>query len=237
MELQGKLVLITGASRGIGQALARGFAADGARVVNFARSAPITNGAIDNDPDQMLTVLGDVSAQADVEQLISTVHERFGRIDILVNNAALLNQGPFLSRPFKEWEEVIRVNLLGLAFCTYCVLPGMIQRGCGRVINVVSRAADLSPPTLSAYAASKAAAVSLTRALAAEIGPPTHPDILINALVPGPTDTTLARDAGHSPSQTQPPEAVYPHTKFLATLPAGGPHGRVFWNSEEYRPA
>ena len=234
MSMQGQVVLVTGASRGIGQALARGFAADGARVVTFARSAQDLHATIDGDPTHSLVVVGDVSEEADVERLVTTTYERFGQIDVLVNNAGIGNKGAFLTRPFRDWADVIRVNLLGLALCTHRVLPGMIQQGYGRVINLVSRAAEFPSPTLSAYAASKAGVLSLTQALAAEVGPPTHPNILINALVPGPTDTVLAREGGYNPAQTQAPEAVYPHTRFLVTLPAGGPHGRVFWNSKEY---
>jgi short-subunit dehydrogenase len=88
----------------------------------------------------------------------------------------------------------------------------MITRGYGRVINLVSRAAEFPPPRLSAYAASKAGVLSFTQALAAEVGPPTHPDILINALIPGLTDTAAAREAGFDPAQAQAPEAVYPNS-------------------------
>jgi 3-oxoacyl-[acyl-carrier protein] reductase len=234
MTLKGKVVLVTGASRGIGRALAVGFAADGASVVAFARSAQELQEMTHGDPEHFLMVVGDVTSEADVDRLVATTYDRFGQIDVLVNNAGIDNKGALLARPFSDWADVIRVNLLGLALCTHRVLPGMIQRGYGRVVNLVSRAAEFPAPTLSAYAASKAGVLSLTQALAAEVGPPTHPDILINALVPGITDTALAREGGYTPAQMQAPEAVYPHTRFLVTLPAGGPHGRVFWNSQEY---
>jgi NAD(P)-dependent dehydrogenase (short-subunit alcohol dehydrogenase family) len=239
MILQGKVVLVTGASRGIGRALARGFAADGASVVAFARSAQDLQETIHGDTEHCLTVVGDVTSEADVHRLVATIYERFGQIDVLVNNAGMNgadigNKGDWLARPFRDWAAVIQVNLIGLALCTHRVLPGMITRGYGRVINLVSRAAEFPPPTLSAYAASKAGGLSFTQALAAAVGPPLHPDILINALVPGLTDTAAYREAGFDPAQAQAPEAVYPHTRFLVTLPTGGPHGRVFWNSKEY---
>jgi NAD(P)-dependent dehydrogenase (short-subunit alcohol dehydrogenase family) len=234
MSLQGKVVLITGASRGIGRALTRGFTADGARVVAFARSAQDLQETIDSDSARVLLVIGDVTVEADVERLVDTTYARFGQIDVLVNNAGIMNKGALLGRPFSDWADVIRINLIGLALCTHRVLPGMIQRGYGRVINLAARAPEAPLPTLSAYAASKAGVLSLTQALAAEVGPPSHPDILINALIPGPTDTALSRGAGLDPAQMQAPDAVYPHTRFLVTLPAGGPHGRVFWNSKEY---
>ena len=109
----------------------------------------------------------------------------------------------------------------------------MLARGYGRVINVISRTAEFPFPKTSAYAASKAGVMSFTRAVAAEVGPPTHPDILVNALIPGMTRTSRPRQGDQS--RRQEPEAVYPHTRFLVTLPAGGPNGRVFWNSEEYK--
>jgi len=136
MIMQGKVVLITGASRGIGQALARGFAADGARVVTFARSAQALQATTEDDPAQVLSVVGDVSTEADVERLVTMTYARFGQIDVLVNNAGIGNKGEFLTRPFQEWADVVRVNLIGLALCTYRVLPDMVRRGYGRVINL-----------------------------------------------------------------------------------------------------
>ena len=136
-------------------------------------------------------VVGDVTSEADVDRLVTTTYERFGQIDVLVNNAGIGNQGALLARPFSEWADVIRVNLIGLALCTHRVLPGMITWGYGRVINLVSRAAEFPPPRLSVYAASKAGVLSFTQALAVEVGPPSYPDILINALIPGLTDTAM----------------------------------------------
>jgi NAD(P)-dependent dehydrogenase (short-subunit alcohol dehydrogenase family) len=234
MSLQGKVVLVTGASRGIGRALARGFATDGASVVAFARSAQDLQETTHGDTEHFLTVVGDVTVEADVDRVVAATYARFGHIDVLVNNAGIGHKGALVAQPFREWAEVIQVNLIGLALCTHRVLPGMIERGSGRVINLVSRAAEFPPPTLSAYAASKAGVLSFTQALAAEVGPPRHPDILINALIPGLTATAAHRAAGFDPAQAQAPEAVYPHTRFFVLLPAGGPHGRVFWNSQEY---
>lgn len=231
----GKVVLVTGASRGIGRALARGFAGDGDNVVVFARSEKDLQEIMSGDPERFLAVVGDVTSETDVDRVVTAAQQRFGRIDVLINNAGISNGGELLARPFRDWAEVIRVNLIGLALCTHRVLPGMIERGCGRVINVVSRLAEFPWAGASAYAASKAGVVSLTRALAAEVGPPKYPDILINALIPGPTYTEMARQGGWDPARLQMPEVVYPHTRFLVTLPAGGPHGRVFWNSQEYK--
>jgi 3-oxoacyl-[acyl-carrier protein] reductase len=227
MSLNGKVILITGASRGIGRALACGFVADGANVVAFDLQE-----TSHDDPTHCLAVVGDVTSEADVDRVVAAAHQRFGPIDVLVNNAGIANAGTLLARPFRAWAAVIQVNLIGVALCTHRVLPDMLARGSGRIINVVSRAAEFPFAGLSAYAASKAGVISFTRALAAEVGPPKQPDILVNALFPGLTNTAMAQ--GLDPSLLQEPEAVYPHTRFLVTLPAGGPHGRVFWNSQEY---
>jgi NAD(P)-dependent dehydrogenase (short-subunit alcohol dehydrogenase family) len=228
MNLEGKVVLVTGASQGIGRALARGFAADGAKVVIFARSAQELQETTQGDTEHFLAVVGDVAAEADVDRVVDAAHQRFGRVDALVNNAGIADRGELLAQPFRAWAEVIRVNLIGLALCIHRVLPGMLARGHGRVINVVSRVAEFAFPALSAYSASKAGVISFTRALAAEVGPPKHPDILINALIPGLTNTAMYHQVALDPAGLQEPEAVYPHTRFLVTLSAGGAHGRVF---------
>lgn len=235
MNPTGKVVLVTGAGRGIGRALARGFAADGDNVVAFARREKDLQETIQGNPERFLSVVGDVTSEADVDRFVRAVHHRFGRVDVLVNNAGIGNGGERLARPFRNWAEVIRVNLIGLARCTHRVLPRMIERGYGRVINVVSCLAEFPRDGAPAYAASKAGVMSLTRALAAEVGPPQHPDLLVNALIPGLTDTEMTRQAGWDPARLQEPEAVYPHTRFLVMLPAGGPDGRVFWNSQAYQ--
>jgi NAD(P)-dependent dehydrogenase (short-subunit alcohol dehydrogenase family) len=228
MSLAGKVILVTGASHGIGRALACGFVADGADVVAF----DLLETSSPDDTAHFLAVVGDVTSEADVDRVVAAAQQHFGHIDVLVNNAGIAGAREWLARPFKEWAAVIQVNLIGVALCTHRVLPGMLARGYGRVINVASRAAEF--PEGSAYSASKAGVISFTRALAAAVGPPKHPDILINALIPGPTNTAMTQQAGYHPTRLQDPEAVYPHTRFLVTLPAGGPHGRVFWNSQEY---
>jgi NAD(P)-dependent dehydrogenase (short-subunit alcohol dehydrogenase family) len=234
MSLEGKVVLITGASRGIGRALARGFADDGAKVVVFGRSEQDLKETTQTDGARFLTVVGDVTSEADVDRLVAATHQRFGHIDVLVNNAGIMHRGLFLERPFKDWAAVIQANLIGLALCTHRVLPDMVERGSGRVINLASRSAEINLPSQSAYSASKAGVINLTQTLAAEIGPPNYPDILINVLLPGLTYSAMAFEAGYESPEMQAPEAVYPHTKFLVTLPAGGPSGRVFLNSKEY---
>ncbi len=238
MDLDGKTIVITGGSRGIGRALARGFASDGADVVITGRSAESLNETAEQYLERIATFNGDVTSETDVDNMIEMVMDRFGRIDVFINNAGIINTGKLLERPIADWADVIRINLIGLALCTYKVLPIMIKQEFGRLINLASRAAESAQATMSAYAASKAGVASFTKAVAAEVGPPEYPDILINSLIPGPTQTDLYVETGMIEVRGepgQPPEVVYPHTRFLVNLPANGPHGRVFWNSEEHK--
>jgi len=234
MDLDGKTIVITGGSRGIGRFLARGFAADGAGVIIFGRNEKDLKETASVNPEKISIVAGDITIEADVDRLCNDATHRYGKIDVLVNNAGIINNGAFVEQSFKEWESVIRVNLIGLAMCTYKVLPGMMERGHGRIVNLASRAAEQCYTTWSAYSASKAGVISFTRAIAAEAGPPAYPDILINALIPGPTKTEMYRESGLDPSIAQDPQAVYPHTRFVVDLPPNGPHGKIFWNSKEY---
>ena len=238
MEIEGKIIIVTGGSRGIGKALTEGFASDGANVVIFGRNEKSLNDTAAFNPEHILTVAGDATSDSDLDRLIKTTIDKFGRIDVLINNAGIVKKGELLEIPFSDWADVIRINLIGLALCTYKILPHMIDRGYGRIINVASRAAEFAHVGMSSYAASKAGVASFTKSIAAETGPPEYPDILINSLIPGPTQTELYDKTGLGKARGnsgQDPKVVYPHTRFLVALPANGPHGKIFWNSEEYR--
>jgi 2-hydroxycyclohexanecarboxyl-CoA dehydrogenase len=221
------VILITGAASGIGRALALGFAADGARVVAVDRDEDGLRSLSAETGGAIATAMGDVRHDSAVARVVQEAHERFGSIDVLINNAGIGIRGGFLERPFADWQAVIDVNLTGLARCAYYVLPGMLERGHGRLINVASRAAERGGGGLAAYGASKAGVVALTRALSLEVSRERYPDVLVNALIPGPTRSGMMPEG-------QDPALVYPHARFLVGLPPGGPHGRVFWNSEEY---
>lgn len=241
MSIGGKVVLITGAATGIGQALATGFTKDGAHVIGFdtnrgglAETAKICS-------NRLLTVVGDVTSEADVDRLVTTCIEQFGHIDVLFNNAGIPDQGALLDCPFHDWARVIEVNLIGVALCTHRVLPGMLKRGYGRIINVASRAAESAGARLSAYASSKAGVITFTKAIANSIDREQCPDVLVNAMIPGMTRTPIWASAVESGMLSkerldifQEPETVYPHARFIVELPPGGPNGRVFFNSEDY---
>lgn len=221
-----KTVVITGAGAGIGRALASGFCADGANVVGFARSAAsLEETARLSGNTAMVCVAGDVAKAADVERLVHEASSRFGSIDILINNAAVYPHALFLSQSVDTWWHTLEVNVLGMARCCHAVLPGMLARGHGRIINVGSFAWKGPIPEASGYSVSKAGVYALTKAIAAEVDRDKYPDVLVNEFLPGVVKTSMSADGID-------PAAVYPHARAVASLPAHGPHGQVFLQSE-----
>lgn len=221
-DVSASTILITGAAGGIGRALAEGFLADGAQVV-----------ATDVDGDGLksladagaTTVVGDVSDQSTVEAFVKAAVGVRGRLDVLINNAGIGVQRSIEDSRPDDYERVLRVNLFGPFYGLRVALPVMRSQGYGRVVNLISRNAEFTPAGMAGYSTSKAGLWALTRTAAKETE---GVDILVNGLIPGPTRTNM------NPNGTQPPEAVYPTARMLATLPAGGPTGRCYWGMEEY---
>jgi len=236
MNISGKVIVITGAGSGIGQALSNGFYRDGAQVVGFDISQTGLAETKTQCGVRMLTVAGDVTLEKDVDRLVAVTMEQFGRIDVLVNNAGISDRERFPDIRFEQWARVIQVDLIGAALCLHRILPLMLEKRCGRVINVVSRAAESTATPNIAYAASKAGLVSFTKNVAAGIDKQQYPDVLVNGFIPGPTRTAIWGDAVPEDRRQamQSPEVVYPHAKYLVELPAGGPTGRIFFNSQDY---
>lgn len=184
MTLEGSVAIVTGASRGIGREVALALARGGVDVVCAARStqdAPSKlPGTIEETARQVeaigqraLAVACDVSDEAQVASMVERTLRELGRIDLVVNNAAVNSRAPLVETPAKLWDLVMRVNLRGTFLCSRAVLPHMIERGSGRIVNVSSGAAVM--PALAAklgvipYAVSKAAVEALTEALAEEV--------------------------------------------------------------------
>jgi NAD(P)-dependent dehydrogenase (short-subunit alcohol dehydrogenase family) len=215
------VVLITGAGSGIGNALARRFREDGDEVVGCDLEANVatTREACD------LAVACDVTVRDEVDAVVAAAIERFGRIDALIANAGTGRIGSIEDAPWSDIEDVVRVNLFGVLHCERAVLPVMRQQGSGRIVVVVSRNAELCPGTMVGYNASKAAVVAATRTLARELE---GTDVLVNNLIPGPSKTAL------NPYGPREPDSCYPTARMLATLPAGGPSGRTFFDEKEY---
>jgi len=227
MKLQGKVAIVTGASRGIGWAIALGFADEGADLVVCARDGARLERLVDEIERRnrrALAVTADVTVEADVERLVERTVETFGRIDVLCNNAGVLHRGAIDELDPSQWDEVIAVNLRGPFLCSRAVLPHMKRLDYGRIVDVSSGSAINCTAGFSAYSASKAALNALSRTLANEL---TGFNILVNAMSPGFLKTDM------NPEGTRPPSAAVPTAVELASLPDGGPSGRFFRFQQE----
>jgi len=222
----GKVVVITGAGSGVGRGFAVGFARDGANVIGISRTPEdLARTAEMCGSGKMRWVVGSVAIEADVDRLFAEAIQHYGRVDILVNNAALYPKIGFLESSWRDWAQVIETNVLGMALCCRKALPGMIERGHGRIINIGTFAWRGPIPGASAYSVSKAAVPVLTKAIAAEIDRESCPDVLVNELVPGIYRTRMS-DMGEDPMD------AYAHARVIASLPSGGPTGATFVRSE-----
>lgn len=186
-HLDGKVAIVTGASRGIGRAIAERFATEGAHVVvNYlsgsASASEVVNGIVERGGDAMASQ-ADVSKASEVDSLVRQVLERFGRIDILVNNAGVMVTKGVLETSEDEWDQTIDVNLKGPYLCSKAVAPIMIEQGVGTIINMSSNSGLYHPSAMrfTEYVVSKAGLNGLTKAMALALGP----QIRINAICPG----------------------------------------------------
>lgn len=201
-KLDGRVALITGSSRGIGRAIALEFAKEGARVcVNYAQSEDKARQVVEKIKSlggEAIMVRADVSKSNEVKRMINDVIEEFGKLDILVNNAAILLRGDFVETKDEELYEMLdrmwEVNVKGVIYCCREAVKHMIKNRYGKIINVASIAGigtALSGTTL--YAITKAAIMALTRRLAFELGPY---NISVNAIAPGMILTDMATPEG-----------------------------------------
>jgi 3-oxoacyl-[acyl-carrier protein] reductase len=191
-KLDGRVALVTGASRGIGAAIARALGREGAMVaVNFrasaARAAAVV-AAIEASGSKAIAVQADVADGPAVHAMVEETAARLGPIDVLVNNAGILNAVPLAEMPEDVWDTMMATNLRSVFLCTRAVLPAMLARGRGKIINVSSQLGQKGMPHHVHYAAAKAGVIGFTRALAREVGPR---GIHVNAIAPGPIETDL----------------------------------------------
>jgi NAD(P)-dependent dehydrogenase (short-subunit alcohol dehydrogenase family) len=195
IDLQGKTALVTGASRGIGRAIAEGFARAGADLALSARSAEAladTVAAVEAAGRKAVVVPADVRDRDAVRQMVDDAITGLGRIDAVVNNAGGTSfMVPFTDLRFDGWQKVMELNTSSVVHVCQAVGPHLLANGSGSVVNVASVAALGGVPTLAPYGASKAAVVSLTRTLALEWA---HSGVRVNALCPGWTATDLNRN-------------------------------------------
>ncbi len=193
VDLSGKVALVTGAARGIGKAIADALAGGGARVVytdidraEAETSASASTGAI--------AMLMDVTSEAQVRAVTNEVVGKFGRIDILINNAGvntLAHRVPIDEFPRREWDRIVGVDLTGLYIVSKAVVPSMRAQGSGRIINIASVVGLVPLRLQSAFVAAKAAVINLTKSMAIELG---AEGILVNAVAPGSILTAGTRE-------------------------------------------
>ena len=188
-RLDGKVVVITGASKGIGKATAFAFAAAGAKVVIAARTRQTLEQvavALKKNGAEALAVPTDVTNVDAVKQLIQQTLDVYQHVDILINNAGIGHFGPVVDFEPDDWDAVLNSNLKAVYLCAKYALPSMLEQGSGQIINVLSVAAKVTFQASSAYCAAKAGALALTKVLASEVR---QQNIRVTAVLPGSVHT------------------------------------------------
>ncbi len=222
-KLENKTAVVTGASRGIGYAIARALGREGARIIATARTKEALEALVAHlgqMGSEAIAVSADISLEADIQRIVDASVSRFGAIDILVNNAAIIHPRiDLVDFDVQLWRQVIDVNLTGAALLTKAVLPGMIARKSGKIINISSIGGRRGAKSRSAYRVSKAGLISLTESVAAEVKP--H-GIDVNCICPAGVDTEGYREAFDSKGRAENPKLILPDeiaalTVFLAS--------------------
>lgn len=188
-RLKNNIAVITGAGRGIGEAIASAMAQEGAKVVAIEVSEKRCQEIVQKvrgESGEIMSVCADVSNRSDIEKAVEAVSHRYEKIDILVNNAAIMMVENFMDGEIKRWEQIISVNLTGLILFSQAVLKDMMKRRSGKIINIASLAGLVPCARQVVYSAAKGGVVSFTRSLAAEMAP-YH--INVNAICPGSVET------------------------------------------------
>lgn len=225
--LSDRVALVVGGAGGIGAAIAEAFCAEGATVVLADRSGSAAQ--------EKVTLLGargavemDVSVQASVDAAVSRLLADHGRIDVLVNAAGILTEAPLVEMSLEQWQQTLDVDLTGVFLTCRAVVPQMVQRGNGRVINIASQLGIKGGRGLTHYSAAKAGVIGLTKALALEVA---EHGVLVNAIAPGPVHTAMvegiseewkaAKQAELPLGRFGTPQEVAPTAVLLASSPGG----------------
>ncbi|WP_414517590.1 3-oxoacyl-[acyl-carrier-protein] reductase [Nostoc sp. PCC 9305] len=227
--LQDKVAIVTGASRGIGRAIAIELASQGAiAVVNYANSSAAAEAVvteITSAGGQAIAIQADVSKGDQVDALVNAVMEKFKRVDILVNNAGITRDTLLLRLKPEDWQAVIDLNLTGVFFCTRAVSKIMLKQRSGRIINITSVAGQMGNPGQSNYSAAKAGVIGFTKSVAKELA---TRGITVNAVAPGFIATDMTSDLNNPEDILKyiplgrfgQPEEVAGMVRFLAAEPA-----------------
>lgn len=194
-SLHSQVAVITGASRGIGKAIAQELASMGASVVvNYANSSQAAEELVSEITaagGNAVALQADVSSSEEVDNLFKTVLEKFNKIDILVNNAGITRDTLLLRMKPEDWQAVINLNLTGVFLCTRAVSKGMLKKRSGRIINIASVAGQMGNPGQANYSAAKAGVIGLTKTLAKEFA---SRGITVNAVSPGFIETDMTSE-------------------------------------------
>ncbi|NJK36763.1 MAG: 3-oxoacyl-[acyl-carrier-protein] reductase [Oscillatoriales cyanobacterium RM2_1_1] len=224
-----QVAIVTGASRGIGRAIAQTLATEGAMVVvNYASSSSAADevvAEITQGGGQAIALQADVSQADQVDQLVNTVMEKWGRIDILVNNAGITRDTLLLRMKPEEWQAVIDLNLTGVFLCTRATSKIMLKQRSGRIINIASVAGQMGNPGQANYSAAKAGVIGFTKTVAKELA---SRGVLVNAVAPGFIQTDMTKELKNTAEILKfiplgrygQPEDVAGMVRFLAADPA-----------------
>jgi NAD(P)-dependent dehydrogenase (short-subunit alcohol dehydrogenase family) len=227
--LRGKVALVTGGSRGIGRAIAAAYVQNGASVFICGRNVNDIEATL-REMRQIGGVVdgltGDVGKAEDVEHIVDKAVQRFGAIDVLVNNASILGpREPIANYPLAAWDEVMRINLTGLFLITRAILPIMLERRSGSIINVTSGVGRRGKARWGAYAVSKAGLENLTQVLADEVS---QTGLRVNSVNPAATRTRMRAEAypAEDPLALPAPEEITPIFVYLASDASAGVTGQ-----------
>ena len=194
-RLEGKVAIVTGASRGIGRAVAIALAAEGAKVaVNYAKSSQAADAVvaeIEEMGSEAIALQADVAQTDQVDALFSAVLEQWGRIDVLVNNAGIARDTLLIRMKLEDWQAVIDLNLTGVFLCTKAASKVMLKQRSGRIINVTSVVGEMGNAGQANYSASKAGVIGFTKSIAKEVA---SRGITVNAVAPGFITTDMTAD-------------------------------------------